>query len=515
MNLRSVIVFSLLLLVFSGCDIAVPAKPKNEPVQLPPARVEVNKPPLNNRVENTPTPRRQLDQSVEAKAVRKVAAAIDSVAELGPTVVVWLLDGTESNASTLSAATAEIERWYEDRQATAETEPLQTMIGLYADELQWLTEKPVTNFADIAGAFAKIRVQTGVRENTFAAATEAFERFSPERLNQGKEVVFVIISDEAGDDDSLVDELAPRTMKLNTPFYVVGSPAPFGEESVVLRPLEQHEDGSPAVRHGPETRFRMSVSIPLAGSHWGGDRIDAGFGPYGLEYLARASGGAFVALRPGDGEGFRGFEQVWPDSTTKRFAPDVMARYTPEYVSLEEWRRLESEHPLCRALLAAARLEEADTLEFPRLEFGKRDEAQLARDLTEAQKGAAKMTPPLAELVDTLKVGAGDSQPAPSPRWRVSFDLAYARALAAETRVKGYNDALAELKRGKTFENTGSTTWVLQPAQIPSSNSALKRAAETSRDLLQKIVADHAGTPWAEFAERELQVPIGWEWTER
>jgi hypothetical protein len=32
---------------------------------------------------------------------------------------------------------------------------------------------------------------------------------------------------------------------------------------------------------------------------------------------------------------------------------------------------------------------------------------------------------------------------------------------------------------------------------------------------LERVVAEHAGTPWALDAERELRQPLGWEWRER
>ena len=33
-------------------------------------------------------------------------------------------------------------------------------------------------------------------------------------------------------------------------------------------------------------------------------------------------------------------------------------------------------------------------------------------------------------------------------------------------------------------------------------------------EYLNRVVDDHAGTPWALLAERELSAPMGWGWTE-
>ena len=38
--------------------------------------------------------------------------------------------------------------------------------------------------------------------------------------------------------------------------------------------------------------------------------------------------------------------------------------------------------------------------------------------------------------------------------------------------------------------------------------------AKKARGLLQGVVNEHAGTPWALLAKQELDVSIGWEWKE-
>ena len=74
---------------------------------------------------------------------------------------------------------------------------------------------------------------------------------------------------------------------------------------------------------------------------------------------------------------------------------------------------------------------------------------------------------------------------------------------------------LAELKRGKNFENPGSSTWELTTSEVTEATSALKKLGEKAKMYLERVVAEHPGTPWAKLAERELQTPFGWKWTER
>jgi hypothetical protein len=71
------------------------------------------------------------------------------------------------------------------------------------------------------------------------------------------------------------------------------------------------------------------------------------------------------------------------------------------------------------------------------------------------------------------------------------------------------------LKNGKAFTNPQSTTWSLKPADGIAGRSDLDTMARKAKMLLERVVREHAGTPWAAMAARELETPCGWEWTER
>ena len=52
------------------------------------------------------------------------------------------------------------------------------------------------------------------------------------------------------------------------------------------------------------------------------------------------------------------------------------------------------------------------------------------------------------------------------------------------------------------------------PANEPIKNSAVDKMAEQARERLKKVIEQHPGTPWAKSAERELQAPVGWKFTD-
>jgi len=86
--------------------------------------------------------------------------------------------------------------------------------------------------------------------------------------------------------------------------------------------------------------------------------------------------------------------------------------------------------------------------------------------------------------------------------------------MAMKVRVDGYNSMIAALKRGKTFTNASSNEWHLVAADSFETESTLKRMGEKAKMYLERVVKDHAGTPWARIAEEELKTPLGWTWKE-
>jgi hypothetical protein len=165
-------------------------------------------------------------------------------------------------------------------------------------------------------------------------------------------------------------------------------------------------------------------------------------------------------------------------------------------------------------LIAAAQIKNVSGIQRPQTRFVKRDEAGLAQALTVAQQDAAKLEPVLIQLAATLEQGLKDRDEEESLRWLAGFDLAYGRVLAQKVRTETYNAILAKAKRGMPFKDPKNNTWVLKPADEISVGSKWQREADTAREFLERVVAEHEGTPWAMLAEKELEVPIGWTWTE-
>jgi hypothetical protein len=180
-----------------------------------------------------------------------------------------------------------------------------------------------------------------------------------------------------------------------------------------------------------------------------------------------------------------------------------------------EYQKMLAGNKAQQSLVQAAALPNWITpLAGPALHFPKRDEADLARRLTEAQKMAAKLEPQIQQVYTILKAGEPDRPKVDSPRWQAGYDLAMGRILAHKVRTEAYNAMLAKAKTMK-FKDPKNDTWDLAPADTIDVGSALEKDAKKAKEYLDRVVADHKGTPWAMLAQRELETPLGWVWKER
>jgi hypothetical protein len=303
---------------------------------------------------------------------------------------------------------------------------------------------------------------------------------------------------------------------------VVGVPAPFGRRQALDKQIEAPRGASLAenwqpISQGPETRQVERIQLGFSFSASDLDLLDSGFGPFALERLCRASGGCFLAIRPSRDE-FRfapSKNTEWPLPNLKRFDPQVMLRYAPDYVSGADYRRILEANGARQALVAAAKLPRVESIDLPRREFVRTTEARMAQELSRAQQVAARLEPAISMLYDTLEQGEADRERLTGRRWQAGYDLAFGRTAAAKVRIEGYNAMMAALKRGKTFENPSSTRWVLEPADTIEASSTLEKLLAKAGTYLDRVIQQHPGTPWALLAERERESPLGWQWTER
>ncbi len=447
-----------------------------------------------------------------------------------PTLIVWLFDQSGSLAKQRAEISQRFSRIYDElgvieasqNEAFAkhEDKPLLTSIVAFGQNVTFLTPRPTDDIDEIKAAVAAVENDDSGIEHTFGAVTQVIDRYRPLRTREPRRnVMIVIFTDEAGDDEDSLDRTVQLARRLEIPIYCVGIPAPFGRRDVAIKYVDPDPkyDQAPqwiAVRQGPESLFPELVKI--------GDEteeaLDSGFGPYSLTRLCYETGGMYFAVHPNRRVGkavSRGETALLSAGLSHFFEPDRMLAYRPDYVPSKEYQRMLGQNKARQALVAAAQMSWITPLERPTLEFPKVNDADLAGRLARAQQAAAVLEPKIQRLYETLSQGVKDRPRLTVPRWQAGYDLSMGRVLALKVRTEGYNAMLAKAKQGMRFADAKNDTWELVRDDEISAGSVLEKQAAEAKTYLQRVREEHAGTPWALLAEQELAVPLGWKWREK
>jgi len=436
----------------------------------------------------------------------KLRREIQSSVEFAPTLVVWLIDATPSAQDLRNEWSDAARKMYSDFAANgvsgngASPNALYTAMATVGGVPQTLIDKPTIEYDQIGPAIDQLASDSSGREMTFTIVENTVEKYAASGSTPYREVLIVLITDEAGDDENKLDATVEKVRKAGARVHVVGVPAPFGRMRPEGRSVE------PNTKLGPETRYPQMVEIQFSSDSFASSDVDSGYGPYGLNYLARATGGAYLLSRTRGG--------AWPGSAM-RFPDNVMQEYPPKFVSDADYQALINSNKAIAALHMAARQTEVGGMNYPSAQFQMGDEARLKNQLDQAQRISARLGPEIDAIYQPLEDAEDDRAKITDKRLQASFDLALGRAAASKARIDGYNQMLAILKGGKKFENPASDTWALEPADtLEEAGSRLERLRIKAKENLQRVIDEHPDTPWAYFAERELQSEIGWKWVE-
>lgn len=473
-------------------------------------------------------------------AVDRITYEILRSMEERPTLVVWFFDQSGSLQKRREEIRNRFDRIYEELGIIGQAQdergsnpssppeaPLLTSIFAFGAQVNLLTQKPTADIDEIRAAIDSIMLDESGIERVFSAlykGVEKFKRYRTSTSGRGSErnVLFIAVTDERGDDANGLEATIKECRKFAIPVYVIGVPAPFGRDVSYVKYVDPDPkyDQSPQwaeVDQGPESVLPERVKLGYRDEDYGEPVIDSGFGPYALSRLTYETGGIYFTVHPNRRVGGRvRRNEIDPFASQLEyfFDPEKMSKYRPDYVSTEEYLRQVRESPLREVLTRAANLPRVAVLNNPTRRFVKRDEASVVNALTQAQQQAARLEPPLAALAELLKTGQEHRDREVSPRWIAGYDLALGTVLAHKVRAEAYNAMLAQAKRGMNFEKPDSNTWVLQAADEITVGSRLEKEAELARELLTTVADKHQGTPWGLLASRELGNPIGWKWVE-
>lgn len=480
------------------------------------------------------------------QAVAGASGAIDRITqeillslEERKTTVVWLFDQSASLMRQRAEISARFERVYRELDTIASQgssaftkhgeKPLLTQVYAFGQSFHRMLPEPSHDGALLREAVDRIERDDSGLEYVFSAVIQTATDFQKlRRVNRltgqrERNVMIIVVSDEAGDDLPRLDEAVSTVTNLEIPVYVVGIPAPFGREVTQVKwvdPDPQY-DQSPQwapVSQGPESLMVERLQLDYVGGNFEDlEMIDSGFGPFGLTRLCYESGGIYFAVHPNRQLGRRLRESETAEFSAHLqyfFDQDQMRKYKPDYVSIATYQQRLTSNRARQTLVQAAQLSRVGALQSPVLVFPKLNEAAFVNQVNLAQRSAALLEPKMQQLYEVLKQGEAARETELVPRWQAGYDLAYGRVLAGKVRVEAYNAMLALIKTKLKFEDDRNNTWVLRAADSIDIGSQATTMAEKAKYYLQRVIQEHPGTPWAMLAERELATPIGWKWGE-
>lgn len=490
-------------------------------------------------------------RAVAGRSLKNTSGAIDRIAQVirdrmaeGDLMVVWLFDQSASLRAQRSQIAKQFDRVYQqldrfqelDKKQIRENDidpPLLTDIYQFGQTVSPLLPEPTYKLDKLRGAVASVVRDDSGKENvmqsvmTVAKKYRSMARVVPRTGKPERNVMVILVSDEAGDDVQLTDQAVRYCVNARVSVYAVGVPAPFGREETEVKwvdPDPEYDQTPQAaiVDQGAETPRPERLRLGFVDGREDFEQIDSGFGPFYLTRLCYETGGLYFAVHPNRTGKRRvrwGEVRNYASKLTYFFDPEIMRRYQPGYVSVKTYNQSLSQNKARQALVQAAEFTRTgQPLRSPRLRFERLNEGAFVRSVSEAQQDAAFVGPALDRLMQTLKVGEADRGKEEEARWQAGFDLAMGRAIAARLRASTYNEMLALVKTSMKFDppkndkTPQNNTWVLRPSDKVETGSRDTQLAEKAKQYLKRIVDEHPGTPWALIAQQELKVPIGWEW---
>ncbi len=464
-----------------------------------------------------------LSQSVQIRGVGSetvgdVEGAVDHTAieilrqlERGRTLVAWAFDASGSLVVEREKLAKHIEAVYKhikelDKDRAAEDGGLLTAVVGFGQDRKVLAQ-PTADPAAIVAAIKAVPLDTSGVETTFGTVAEVVKKFHKFKDDAGRpyHLMVIVVTDEVGDDEGRLEEAIATAKAGKVPVYVLGSSALFGKVYGKMNytdPKTGQTFYGLQVRQGPESALPEVIYLPFWYDGPQYDVLDAGFGPYALSRLTNETGGIYFVTRLGPGR--------------VSFDPNHMREYHPDWGSKAAYEQAVGRSDLRKAVLMAAAVTQQNLPGQPRLNFPAADDPDFKEAIKASQVTVARVEYTVKEALVPIAAVSKLRDRETSRRWQAHYDLIRGRLLAMRIRCNEFNSICAQfLKDQPKFKNAGSNTWKLVPSEeLHARDSQAKAVAAEAKRLLQRVVDEHPGTPWALMARRELKDPFGFQWVE-
>ena len=152
-----------------------------------------------------------------------------------PTLVCWVFDQSVSLAGQRREIAGRLSRVFDELgvTATCRINELNNLVFAYGKQVTVVTPEPTEDVSRVVAAIESIPIDESGIEMTFTAIGLAARQGDKASIPGGrKNVIVIAFTDEVGNDQQFVDPVAEFCRRHAIRVFVVGVPAPFGQQSV-------------------------------------------------------------------------------------------------------------------------------------------------------------------------------------------------------------------------------------------------------------------------------------------
>lgn len=461
-------------------------------------------------------------------ALSRISAEIMRMMREQPVLVVWLFDASGSLADDREEIADEFHRIYEELSIARDEanasrlnfESLETMVCMFGERVTPLMREPTGDVKQVREAIGRIQQDEAGKENVFSGVISVLDQYAEACLKTKRKLAVVVVSDESGDDGSLVEDAIIKARDARAPVYFLGRESIFGYPYASVR-VRDEETGIyvwPTISRGPETAMPEMLQWNGFGKRHGrnSENSSAGFGPYEQSRLARESGGIFFLLADLE-------ENLAGENTQRQYDVLAMKEYKPlllprvEYIAQRDASRFRT---TIWDIVTTLNPNTESGLNFGWIFPGTKEEFQrdAKREFDKAAKAIVVLNAAIAGLEKAKPLRAEES----SSRWRAAYDLIYAQCLTYKVRLFQYclsldyratewpafkNEKTNRLIRTHTQKLREPTERQLKATGVTSEE--IERARKDAVAAFNRVISEHPGTPWALRADVEKRRAFG------
>jgi hypothetical protein len=464
------------------------------------------------------------------EAMDRITIEILNMLQKSKVLVVWMFDESESMKDEQAEIRAKIERVYAELGLKGVTQGNALMTGVvsYGTTCKIWSPDPTADLDKIREYMGKVPVDESGTENMCASVSMTIRAFHEYASKSRRQMAIIMVTDESGEMKSNVELLETAindAKEARCRLYVLGREAVFGYPWCYM----SWEDPKTQINYwlqidrGPESAYVEQLQTE---GFW--RRYDAhasGFGPYEQTRMARETGGVFFMLPSPELRLVGRDERKYVLGRLRPYMPSLEPRHVYEQERnsnelrsklwfvinvLNPWNPQQAPHIVMRQDFTINLANPA----AGNLQFAREAQVEIAKSkrylefLDQAQKEMEKIKPQRDKEI--------------YPRWQANYDLVYAQIITFKVRVHEYAAYLDWFMKNPKVPNikppnprTTDTWWRITYRRDTLTDESTKSDQKMAVDLFNKIIQDHAGTPWASRAEDELRRGFGVELRQR